>query len=414
MPILNTDLRHWRRFVFVLVAIASIAKGADRPAGDHVTLRSGSKLRGVLFEQSPQSFTLLVSAKWLSAANAKLHQTARPQTIAANKLGLEQALRRLKSEPLPAEVAVAAFFEQQLEDVQAELAKVETFAPEFLWLTLPMKDVARIEASTAVQRQLLTWAWAEQIDRAENRPEDELIREFKARNVSPTGWPLALIERLPVRDQTDDEWAARRALIEYAIGPKLDFQGTNDVLARTDKDLPVDAVPLLVEMLSKRLQSQLGDLFAEPNVGQKARGLANAAKAESLRKAMQTAESEKRSGFRVTRLEFADDFQQASISTEFIARLGKDSWRSVFQHTERADAKQARPEVELRIQNDPRVKQVLDLTRQLGVAADDQIQQAIRFGAATMTAQQTCNSRFTAFRDAYLISLVRPPLSWTR
>lgn len=414
MPILNTDLRHWRRFVFVLVAITSIANGADRPAGDLVTLRSGSKLRGVLFEQSPQSLTLLVSAKWLSAANAKLHQTARPQTIAANKLGLERAIRRLKSEPLPAEVAVAAFFEQQLEDAQAELAKVETFDPEFLWVTLPMKDVARVEASTAVQRQLLTWAWTEQVDRAENRSEDELIRELKARNVSPTGWPLALIERLPVRDQADEEWVARRALIEYALGPKLDFQGTNDVLARTDKDAPVDAVPLLVEMLSKQLQSQFADLFAEPGVGKGARGDANASKTESLRKAVQTAESEKRTGIRVTRIEFTGDFQQASISTEFIARLGKDSWRPVFQHTERVDAKQARPEAEQRVQNDPRVKQVLDLTRQLGVGADDQVQQAIRFGAATMTAQQVCNSRFAAFRDAYLISLVRPPLSWTR
>lgn len=414
MPILNTDLQHWRLFVFVLVAITSIAKGADRPAGDVVTLRSGSKLRGALFEQSPQSLTLLVSAKWLSAANAKLHQTARPQTIAANKLGLERVLRRLKTDPLPAEAAVAAFFEQQLEDVQAELAKVETFDPEFLWVTLPMKDVARVEASTAAQRQLLTWAWAEQIDRAENRSEDELIREFKARNVSPTGWPLALIERLPVRDQADEEWAARRALIEYSLGPKLDFQGTNDVLARTDKDAPVDAVPLLVEMLSKQLQSQLADLFAEPGVGKGARGDANASKTESLRKAVQTAESEKRTGIRVTRIEFTGDFQQASISTEFIARLGKDSWRPVFQHTERVDAKQPRPEAEQRIQNDPRVKQVLDLTRQLGVGADDQIQQAIRFGAATMTAQQVCNSRFAVFRDVYLISLVRPPLSWTR
>ena len=83
----------------------------------------------------------------------------------------------------------------------------------------------------------------------------------------------------------------------------------------------------------------------------------------------------------------------------------------VFQHTERADAKQARPEIEKRIQDDPQVKQVLELTRQLGLTAEGQIQQAIRFGAATMTAQQACDREFAAFRDIYQSSLVRPPLS---
>ena len=411
----RVDRWHWMRIAVILAAATSTAHAADRLAGDHITLRNGSKLRGVLFEQSDKSVTLLVSAKWLSTTNAKLHQTARQQTVAAHEAGLEQAVQRLKAEPPPAGEAVAAFFKQQLEDAQAELAKADDFEPEFLWLTLPTKEVARVEAATPEHRQLLTWAWSEGLDRAEARSVEDLSRDLKTRNVSPVGWPQPFVERLPAREQTDNEWAARRALMEYSLRARLDFQGTGDVLARTGKEAQADAGPLLVDLLRQQLQSQFGDLLGDLLGDRPAKnGGNNPAKAESLTKAIQTADTEKRNGFRVTRLELAIELQQATVTTQFVARLADGSWRTVFQHTERADAKQARPDIEKRIQDDPQVKKVLDLTRQLGVAGDGQIQQAVRFGAATMTAQQTCDREFATFRDVYLPSMVRPTMSVPR
>jgi hypothetical protein len=394
--------------------MVSTAQAADRAASDHVTLRNGSKLRGILFEQTDKSVTLLVSAKWLLATNAKLHQLTRQQNVETHTAGLEQAVRRLKSAAPPAgNAAIEAFLKQQLEAAEAELAKADDCQPEFLWMTLPMKEVARVEASSPEHRQLLAWAWSEEVDRAETRSVEDLTRDLKARAVSPVGWPLPFIERLPAREQSDDEWAARLALADYALGQRLDFQGTGDVLARAGKEVQqAEIAQLLVEMLRGQLQSQLGDLLNEGKPAKKPAG--NAARAESLRKAIQTAETEKRIGFRVTRLDLAGDFQQASVTTQFVARLSDGSWRTVFQHTERADAKQARPDIEKRIQEDPQVKQALELTRQLGLSADTQIQQAVRFGAATMTAQQTCDREFLAFRDVYLPSLARPPLSIAR
>ncbi|MFM9964854.1 MAG: hypothetical protein ACKV2Q_26915 [Planctomycetaceae bacterium] len=415
----RVDGWYWLRFARILAAVilaavilAAVtleADAADRLAGDHVVLRNDSKLSGVLFEQSDKSVTLLVSAKWLATTNAKLHQLTRPLTIAANRAGLKQAVQRLKAEPPPAAEAIVAFLKQQFDDAQTELAKADNFEPEFLWLTLPMQEVARVDAATPEQRQLLTWAWAEGLNRAETRTAEDLSRELKARNVAPVAWPLPFIERLPVREQTDNEWAARRALVEYALGPRLDFQGTGDLLARAGKEAQADVGPLLGEMLKQQLQSQFGDLFGEQRPAKNGRD--NAAKAESLTKAIQTAESEMRIGFRTTRLELASDLQQATVTTQFVARLADGSWRTIFQHTERADAKQARPEIEKRIQDDPQVKKVLDLTRQLGVTGDGQIQQAIRFGAATMSAQQACDREFATFRDVYLPSMVKPTLS---
>lgn len=198
MRVRNPNLLQWLRIGLFLITVTSAAEAADRPVADQVTLRNGSKLRGVLMEQSDKSLTLLVSAKWLSAANAKLHQAARQHTIAANTTGLEQAVRRLKAEPPPVgNAALAAFLEQQSDAAETALEKADDFDPEFLWLTLSMKEVARIEAASPEHRQLLTWAWTENLDRVETRSAEELSRELKARNVSPIGWPLAFVERLP-------------------------------------------------------------------------------------------------------------------------------------------------------------------------------------------------------------------------
>lgn len=411
-----------------------------RSPADQVAVRGGPKLRGMLFATSEdKSTTLLVSAKWLKETNAKFFETQQHSTIASHSAGLEQLVKRLEAELAREQpVAVTLFLKQQLEDAQAELKQAATYEPQFVWIVLGAREVERVEPTTAERRQLLAWAWNEELDRPETRDAEDLQRELKARAVEPVSWPLRLLERLPAREQTADEWAARLAIVDYAVEKPLDFQGTGGLLVRAGRDIQADFAPLLVGLLRKQLQAQLGDLFAEPRPPQPASpknkkaalgesGLqVGAALAESLKPAIQAAESEKRRAFRVTQMQQADDLSAVTVTTQFVVRLPNDlaskplqarraseggSWEIVFQHTDRADAKQARPDLEQRIQQDPQVKQVLDLTRQLGGAADAQIQQAIRFGAATMSAQTACDREFASFRDIYLKSLARPPLN---
>jgi hypothetical protein len=54
----------------------------------------------------------------------------------------------------------------------------------------------------------------------------------------------------------------------------------------------------------------------------------------------------------------------------------------------------------------------LGLLKSLGANGDDQVRSAIRFGAATMAAQQAVNSRFSKFQEPYLRRLDGPPLWW--
>ncbi len=66
--------------------------------------------------------------------------------------------------------------------------------------------------------------------------------------------------------------------------------------------------------------------------------------------------------------------------------------------------------MEAAIADDPQVKSALGTLQSLRAAADDQVRQAIRMGAATMAAQQAVDSRFFAFEGPLLQHLDGPPL----
>ena len=90
------------------------------------------------------------------------------------------------------------------------------------------------------------------------------------------------------------------------------------------------------------------------------------------------------------------------------------SWETVWSHRESQDSTKPRPDVEARIAEDPQIKQALSAMKSFGFGADDQVQQAIRFGAATMAAQQGADARFFEFRDRHVRHLDGPPLHWMR
>jgi hypothetical protein len=137
-----------------------------------------------------------------------------------------------------------------------------------------------------------------------------------------------------------------------------------------------------------------------------------------LKSAIEEADKLNVTGFRATRLDLNVEGRQVAVQSVFVARLGagpreQAQWETIWSHRESADATKARPDLEGRITNDPQVKQALEKVKSLNLGADDQIDQAIRFGAATMAAQQTADSRFFEFRDRYLKHLDGPPL-WTK
>jgi len=165
---------------------------------------------------------------------------------------------------------------------------------------------------------------------------------------------------------------------------------------------------LLTKILQSQVADQLAELLGEPG---KAKPKTKSDSGEWLKSATKTAEGDAVAGFRVTRVNPDAGLRQVSVETRFVARQPRGGWETVWQHTETLDASKPNKDLVDRIANDPQIKQILELTKAAGLGAgDDALQTALQFGAATMQAQESANSRFFEFRDRYLQRLEGPPL----
>ena len=200
---------------------------------------------------------------------------------------------------------------------------------------------------------------------------------------------------------------ARLALVEYALDKPLDFQGTGARLVRVDRrSKPKDAAALVPSLLGSQVDAMFKDLL-----GDRRSPPANPESSDVwLKTAWQEANSEKARAFRATRVDLDAASRQATVESVFAIRLKNGDWKTIWSDRESRDATKERQTTEATISDDPQVKSLLAGLKSLGNVADDQVRQAIRFGAATMEAQQAVDRRFFAFEGSYLQRLDGPPL----
>ncbi len=403
-------------------AVAQPAKsGAMSQLGvDVVSLKSGKSVRGAILRQEPNgSVTMAVSREWLQKANPELLAKLTADEATAQRTAWEQLRDRLtKLLAAPPESQRSVFFmKQELERVEKLLAQAEPpEPPQFVWFEAKKEAVAKVSPTMPDRQRVAIWAWSERLKEVETREVADLTRELKQKGVDVTKPAPDLSDQLAARPQDEREWAARLALVEYAFGTPIDFQGTGDVLVRSNgsRDLK-DMAPVIAKVLRGQVDSFLKDLTGDGRPGKNK----VASNDDWLKSAKLDAERSGATAFRATRVDLNVEGRQTAVQSVFVVRVDagspeKGQWETVWSHRETADATKPRAEAEARIANDPQVKQALDKVKSLGLGAEDQIQQAIRFGAATMAAQQTADSRFFEFRDRHLKHLDGPPLWWTK
>ena len=402
-----------RSIVFACAAWLLWNSLAAAQAVDVVSLKSGKNVRGAVIKADMNgSVTMAVSRDWLKQAVPDLYQQAISKEADLRKQVGEQLQGRLKKqlETPPKEPRLAFFLKQELERAETLLAAETPKEPsQFLWLDLKSDSITRVTRAPADRQRLAMWAWSERLANVETRDVLELERELKQRKIDATTPPPDLSDRLAPRLQDDREWMARMAIVEYTLDKPLDFQGTGDVLVRTDEKF--NGIDLAV--LKNVLQSQVGSLLNELT-GDGRPAAASAKDVDWLKSATRIADGASMHGLRATRVEVKVDGNQATVETTFAARMPNGSWEPVWSHRESQDATKPRPEAEAKIAADPQVKKALETLKSFGLNADSQIRQAIRFGAATMAAQQAADSRFFEFRDRHVKHLDGPPLSWTK
>jgi hypothetical protein len=398
--------------MFVISPLAAQPKpaGAGHPAVDIVTLKSGRSLRGVVAFQEPNgSLSIVVSREWLSGANPTLLETALKENQEGRRTGWTQTRDRItERQKSPIDSPNLAFFlKQEHERLVQLLADRNPPDLDLLWLDVRHETIAKVVRATLDRQKIALLGWNEHLPHVETRDASSLEKELTNRGVKLDA-SVDLSDRVPARSQTDDEWAARMAIVEYSLAEPLDFQGMGDVLARTREGEP----PNLGHVLPKILQQQIGSLFKDLiNDGRlQQKPKEPKGDVEWLVGAIRQAEREKMRGFRVTRLDIDSTATRVTVETRFVAKLAEGRWRTVWQCTETGDGTKPRPQAEARIEQDPQLKTAVDTLKSIGFADGDALKQAIRIGAATMATQQEADSKFALFRDSYVRHLDGPPL----
>ena len=378
------------------------------PAVDIVTLKSGRSLRGVVTSQEPNgSLTMVVTREWLGSANPALLETVVKENQDGRNAGFTQARDRIvERQKTPIDSPNLAFFlKQEKERVDQLLADRNPPELDFLWLDVRHETIARVVRATPDRQKMALIGWNERLPHVETRDANSLEKELTKRGVKLEVVPVDLSDRMPPRPQSDEEWAARMAIVEYSLAEPLDFQGMGDVLARTREGEPVNLGEVLPKIFQQQLGSLLKDLINDGRPPQKQKG-----DADWLASAIRQAEREKLHGFRVTRLNIDPNGMRVTVETRFVAKLAESRWRTVWQATETGDGTKPRPQAEARIEQDPQLKSAVDTLKSLGLAEGDTLKQAIRIGAATMATQQAADAKFAQFRDGYTRRLDGPPL----
>lgn len=416
--------------------VAQRRSSQNQLAVDVVRLRSGERLLGAVLNESPDgTVRMAVQRRWLREALPEFYrsvaadETAAQQTITAElSERIERWVTEVEARPRREDETrqLLGFLADQRRQLQRRLKRLQADetqrddAPgldtQFVLLELPRNRVASRFIQPAERRRVALLAWRERFREVETLSADQLRSSLEMRNidVADSTEPVDLSDRVPPAAQTDDEWAARQAIVEFQLVRPLEFQGTGGALFRTDGGAAqINLAAVLPQLLQSQLTSQLADLLDEPGIGNAGRGgkkAAATALTESLGPAIREAEQLGLRGFRVTQLDLDLPRGQARVTEQFVARMPGGQWKIVWSETVTEDARKARAAAEEQIGNDPQVKQLLQLAEQLG-GAGDQVKTAVRFGAATMAAQQSAGARFFAFRDRHTQRLDGPPLS---
>ena len=380
---------------------------------DLVTLRAGPTLYGsILGRAADGSITLAVERDWLKKTSSEFYEQQVDKESQESCTALVDLRDRIKKwiKQRSQKKRLVSFLQNELLRVEQKLAerenrKLPRANTQFLIVEIPAKQIRRGYVQPRQNRTLAMAAWRERLSHVESKAASDLLQELRERGIDVSKQQFDLTARFPRRPETEQHWAARKAVVEHHFGNSLEFQGTGNFLLQTGGDAKLSGIEgLLAGMLQQQLEKGLADLLGTP-AGEKDHPNTG------LSTATRTADEKQVPAVMVTRLEHRLQTQHVSVEKLFLAKMPDGTWEIVWKHVETVDASKRRPDTEKGIAENRQVKQILDAVKTLGLdSGDNRIQTAIRFGAATMQAQQTAGEKFFEFEKRYVRRLDGPPL----
>jgi len=390
--------------------------GAERSVCDVIETAGGGEIRGAVLRRGADgSVDVAVQRDWLVAhapeAAAALAAEERPQARQVREQLQQRLAQRIEELP-ESKTRSLALLRRELVRVEAELAAdagedtpagpQQPEQTQFALLRIAAKRVRRIRAAEPAAQRMARWAWGERLQDVERRSAADLGAELVTRGIDPAQEPPRLGDRLPPLPQDQREWQARLALVDDALSGPVAFQGTGDLLVRTDTTEPGMGalLPLLTQMLGG------GGPPAPKPPGAPGRP-AGTGWLESA-----CAQASQEGHFRATCLHLDPVGGKVKVESMFVVKMDDGAWETIWRDEQVLSTADAPAGTAERIQADPQVGPLLEAARGLGLADAATLKQAVGLGAATLAAQSQCDSRFNAFRSDFARRLDGPPLRW--
>ena len=388
-------------FAFLVLGVSptlsQLPQVAENRLGvDSVKIDGGKRLYGfLLIHRADQSIVFSVGRRWLEATHPQLYTEFTGHERERFEKLLQQRIERIEAwiESRPDDRGLRSFLEHELvrfgEMVPEDLGK-----KKFVTIELMPTRYREIFNQPLDRRKIAGLAFQNDLEAVTTTPVTQLRKQLVDLGVDVEAETVNLSKEVESTEESDRQWAARKAIVEHALRKPIEFQGTGSLLIR--KTETPDMSALISQMLGGGLGedpiSQLGAELGLPEF-KKPKEQSNG----WWKRATQEAEGDGFCGVSITRLNQNMLSSNVTVEAYFFAMERPGSWFQVAKFSGQSSTAEQTEEQLKRIQEDPQVKSVLDTLKGLGLGGHGTVEQALRHGAATQKALQDATGQLNAF-----------------
>jgi len=355
-------------------------------AADHVVLRDGSSVRGLILSESggPRGgVELILRRGWAERHHpAALRRWERGEAAEIRQAARERRerlarWRRDRAGHVPAEDRILAWIDREQERLAAAPGASGT---PLMAVRLPARDLRTVNRRPRAHARLLALGWLCGLTDVESMPIEELSGALESRGFLAQGDQIpSLSALLPLAREPEALWVARRAATELALDDGLRF------LRFQDLTLP-EGPPAVPGGLG--LATAISGLkrLLEPD----------AAAADLLAEALRQVERRGRAGAQVTSLEIAPDLSVVAVEIALWIRDSAGRWTVFGSRSARVAPAALGDGAGANLAGDPQIQTAFSLLETLGIGSisPEMKARSLRIGAATQLALQTARSAF--------------------
>ena len=415
--LLSFDLLLGLSVFFLVVPIEkaeSQQSSRTRLAVDILNLKSRQQFRGlVLNTNTNEDLKIAVSREWFQHFDEKAYAKVDKEAKSEEKRARQQLKTRLEQLTSTGKHPAFDFFvKKELERVTAAIDAPPDDECQFLVVRLKRSLIANLILASESNRRVAIWAWSERLPKIESREVSDILKELKSKvqDFDATLTVPDLSTRFPMMEQSESQWRIRLAIVSHGLAERIEFQGSGKMMIQVGDDKqPQNANAIMTQMLQARTESVLGELLGDLLGDPKSKSLLPDGKSDWVKAAIVKTEALGMGYFHATNVKVDPLGEIASVESVFMVKHADGDWRMAWNGIRDERASQQTADSIARVTKDSQIESLKNSLQAI-VGVNDAFDKAIRFGAATMTAQQNVNEQFETFVERYLRRLDGPPL----